>query len=203
MAIQRSLRLAGTVLVALTILCIFALPAGVVPMAIAVVLAALTALDLLVVLVLTLVRDHSFRGFVQALLYLSLVIIIAGGFGSQILSNGVLVGAEPGATAELYGPGMDGYTLTYEGVEGQSLSDAQFDIVLTRPDQVSIHEVVSQTAPLTYDGIEIHPMQLDALSAVFFVRCDWFRILIWIGGILFAISLGLSAVPAVRKRGED
>lgn len=202
MAIQRSLRLAGTVLLALTALSLFALPAGMVPMLITVILAGLTALDLLAVLVLTLVRDHSFRGFVQALLYLSLLLIVIGGFGSQMWTSALLVGGQPGVRAELYGTGMDGYTLDYEGVVGESLSDAQFDIVLTRPDQVSIHETISQSEPLTYDGIEVHPVQWGLTETIFLVRYDGFRPLIWIGGLLFAIGLGLSVVPAVRKRGE-
>ena len=75
MAILRSLRLAGTALLVLTVLCIFVLPGGIVPMAASLALAGLTALDLLVVFVLTLVRDHSFRGLVQALVALSLVLM--------------------------------------------------------------------------------------------------------------------------------
>ena len=56
---------------------------------------------------------------------------------------------------------------------------------------------------MTYDGIEVHPSLGAGSDAVLLVRYDWFRHLIWAGGLLFVIGLGLSVVPSVRKRGED
>ena len=53
MAIQRYLRVAGTVLLALTILCICAVPSGIIPAMVSLIVAALAALDLLAVTVLT------------------------------------------------------------------------------------------------------------------------------------------------------
>lgn len=202
MAIQRYLRVAGTVLLALTILCICAVPSGIIPAMVSLIVAALTALDLLAVTVLTVLKDHSFRGGVQALLYVAVLLMLVGGMGSSLWSNGLVVEMSQGSTAELYGMGMDGYTLSYESAMGMSMNDASFDIVLTRPDQVSIHETISQSAPMVYDGIEIHPLQAGNGSIAFLVQYDWFRHLIWIGGILFAISLGLSAIPAVRRKGD-
>lgn len=204
MAIQRYLRVAGTVLLALTILCICAVPSGIIPAMVSLIVAALAALDLLAVTVLTVLKDHSFRGGVQALLYVAVLLMLVGGIGSSLWSNGLVVEMSQGSTAELYGMGMgmDGYTLSYESAMGMSMNDASFDIVLTRPDQVSIHETISQSAPMVYDGIEIHPLQAGNGSIAFLVQYDWFRHLIWIGGILFAISLGLSAIPAVRRKGD-
>lgn len=202
MAIQRYLRVAGTVLLALTILCICAVPSGIIPAMVSLIVAALAALDLLAVTVLTVLKDHSFRGGVQAFLYVAVLLMLVGGIGSSLWSNGLVVEMSQGSTAELYGMGMDGYTLSYESVWGMSIDDASVDIVLTRPDQVSIHETISQSAPMVYDGIEIHPLQAGNGSIAFLVQYDWFRHLIWIGGILFAISLGLSAIPAVRRRGD-
>ncbi len=202
MAIQRYLRVAGTALLALTILCICAVPSGIIPAMISLIVAALAALDLLAVVVLTVLKDHSFRGGVQALLYVAVLLMLVGGMGSSLWSNGLVVEMSQGSTAELYGMGMDGYTLSYESAMGMSMNDASFDIVLTRPDQVSIHETISQSAPMVYDGIEIHPLQAGNGSIAFLVQYDWFRHLIWIGGILFAISLGLSAIPAVRRKGD-
>lgn len=202
MAIQRYLRVAGTVLLALTILCICAVPSGIIPAMVSLIVAALTALDLLAVTVLTVLKDHSFRGGVQALLYVAVLLMLVGGIGSSLWSNGLVVEMSQGSTAELYGMGMDGYTLSYESAMGMSMDDASFDIVLTRPDQVSIHETISQSAPMVYDGIEIHPLQAGNGGIVFLVQYDWFRHLIWIGGILFVISLGLSAIPAVRRKGD-
>ena len=196
MAIQRYLRLAGTVLLAVTILCICAVPSGIFPTPVSLVLGALTALDLLAVLALTLLKDRSFRGVIQSLVFV-------GGLGSSLWSNSLVVGVSPGASAELVGLGMDGYTLSCDSAEGTTLEDATFDVVLTRPDQVSIHETISQSEPMQYDGIAIHPMQAGFGDIVFLVQYDWFRHLIWIGGILFAISLGLSAIPAVRRKGDD
>ena len=199
MAILRSLRLAGTALLVLTVLCIFVLPGGIVPMMVGIALAGLTALDLLVVFVLTLVRDHSFRGLVQALVALSLVLMLGGGIGSMAQAGSYYIQLEEGETAMLAGRGMDGYALTLEsGVHDNSL-----DVALTRPDQVTVHETISPTAPMTYDGIEVHPSLGAGSDAVLLVRYDWFRHLIRIGGILFLISLGLSAIPAVRKRRGD
>lgn len=166
------------------------------------IVAALAALDLLAVTVLTVLKDHSFRGGVQALLYVAVLLMLVGGIGSSLWSNGLVVEMSQGSTAELYGMGMDGYTLSYESAMGMSMNGASFDIVLTRPDQVSIHETISQSAPMVYDGIEIHPLQAGNGSIAFLVQYDWFRHLIWIGGILFAISLGLSAIPAVRRKGD-
>ena len=202
MAIQRYLRVAGTVLLALTILCICAVPSGIIPAMVSLIVAALAALDLLAVTVLTVLKDHSFRGGVQALLYVAVLLMLVGGIGSSLWSNGLVVEMSQGSTAELYGMGMDGYTLSYESVWGMSIDDASVDVVLTRPDQVSIHETISQSAPMVYDGIEIHPLQAGNGSIAFLVQYDWFRHLIWIGGILFAISLGLSAIPAVRRKGD-
>lgn len=203
MAIQRYLRLAGTVLLAVTILCICAVPSGIIPTPVSLVLGALTALDLLAVLALTLLKDRSFRGVIQSLLYVALLLVLVGGLGSSLWSNSLVVGVSPGASAELVGLGMDGYTLSCDSVEGTTLEDATFDVVLTRPDQVSIHETISQSEPMQYDGIAIHPMQAGFGDIVFLVQYDWFRHLIWIGGILFAISFGLSAIPAVRRKGDD
>lgn len=202
MAIQRYLRVAGTALLALTILCICAVPSGIIPAMVSLIVAALAALDLLAVTVLTVLKDHSFRGGVQALLYVAVLLMLVGGMGSSLWSNGLVVEMSQGSTAELYGMGMDGYTLSYESAMGMSMDDASFDIVLTCPDQVSIHETISQSAPMVYDGIEIHPLQAGNGSIAFLVQYDWFRHLIWIGGILFAISLGLSAIPAVRRKGD-
>lgn len=199
MAILRSLRLAGTVLLVLTILCIFVLPDGIVPMMVGIALAGLTALDLLVVFVLTLVRDHSFRGLVQALVALSLVLMLGGGIGSMAQAGSYYIQLEEGETVALAGRGMDGYALTLEsGVHDNSL-----DVALTRPDQVTVHETISPTAPMIYDGIEVHPMAASSAEAVLLVRYDCFRPIIWAGGLLFVIGLGLSVVPSVRKRGED
>lgn len=199
MAILRSLRLAGTALLVLTVLCIFVLPGGLVPMAASLAFAGLTALDLLAVLVLTLVRDHSFRGFVQTLVALSLVLMLGGGIGSMAQAGSYYIQLEEGETVALAGRGMDGYALTLEsGVHDNSL-----DVALTRPDQVTVHETISPTAPMTYDGIEVHPSLGAGSDAVLLVRYDWFRHLIWAGGLLFVIGLGLSVVPSVRKRGED
>lgn len=199
MSILRSLRLAGTVLLVLTILCIFVLPDGIVPMMVGITLAGLTALDLLVVFVLTLVRDHSFRGLVQALVALSLVLMLGGGIGSMAQAGSYYIQLEEGETVALAGRGMDGYALTLEsGVHDNSL-----DVALTRPDQVTVHETISPTAPMTYDGIEVHPSLGAGSDAVLLVRYDCFRPIIWAGGILFVIGLGLSVVPSVRKRGED
>ena len=202
MAIQRYLRVAGTVLLALTILCICAVPSGIIPAMVSLIVAALAALDLLAVTVLTVLKDHSFRGGVQAFLYVAVLLMLVGGIGSSLWSNGLVVEMSQGSTAELYGMGMDGYTLSYESAMGMSIDDASVDVVLTRPDQVSIHETLSQSVPMVYDGIEIHLMHAGSGDVVFLVQYDWFRHLIWIGGILFAISLGLSAIPAVRRRGD-
>ena len=199
MSILRSLRLAGTVLLVLTILCIFVLPDGIVPMMIGIALAGLTALDLLVVFVLTLVRDHSFRGLVQALVALSLVLMLGGGIGSMAQAGSYYIQLEEGETAMLAGRGMDGYALTLES----GAREGMLGVALTRPDQVTVHEMASPTAPMIYDGIEVHPMAASSAEAVLLVRYDCFRPIIWAGGILFAIGLGLSVVPSVRKRGED
>lgn len=203
MEIQRYLRLAGTALLALTILCICAVPSGTLPAPVSLILAALTALDLLAVLALTLLKDRSFRGFIQSLLYVALLLVLVGGLGSSLWSNSLVVGVSPGSSAELYGLGMEGYTLSYESAEGMSIEDATFNIVLTRPDQVSIHETISKSEPMQYDGIAIHPMRTGFGDIVFLVQYDWFRHLIWLGGTLLAISLGLSAIPAVRRKGDD
>lgn len=199
MSILRSLRLAGTVLLVLTILCIFVLPDGIVPMMVGIALAGLTALDLLVVFVLTLVRDHSFRGLVQALVALSLVLMLGGGIGSMAQAGSYYIQLEEGETAMLAGRGMDGYALTLES----GAREGMLGVALTRPDQVTVHEMASPTAPMIYDGIEVHPMAASSAEAVLLVRYDCFRPIIWAGGILFAIGLGLSVVPSVRKRGED
>ena len=199
MAILRSLRLAGTVLLVLTILCIFVLPDGIVPMMVGIALVGLTALDLLVVFVLTLVRDHSFRGLVQALVALSLVLMLGGGIGSMAQAGSYYIQLEEGETAMLAGRGMDGYALTLES----GAREGMLGVALTRPDQVTVHEMASPTAPMIYDGIEVHPMAASSAEAVLLVRYDCFRPIIWAGGILFAIGLGLSVVPSVRKRGED
>lgn len=199
MSILRSLRLAGTVLLVLTILCIFVLPDGIVPMMVGIALAGLTALDLLVVFVLTLVRDHSFRGLVQALVVLSLVLMLGGGIGSMAQAGSYYIQLEEGETAMLAGRGMDGYALTLES----GAREGMLGVALTRPDQVTVHEMASPTAPMIYDGIEVHPMAASSAEAVLLVRYDCFRPIIWAGGILFAIGLGLSVVPSVRKRGED
>lgn len=199
MSILRSLRLAGTVLLVLTILCIFVLPDGIVPMMVGIALAGLTALDLLVVFVLTLVRDHSFRGLVQALVALSLVLMLGGGIGSMAQAGSYYIQLEEGETAMLAGRGMDGYALTLES----GAHEGMLGVALTRPDQVTVHEMASPTAPMIYDGIEVHPMAASSAEAVLLVRYDCFRPIIWAGGILFVIGLGLSVVPSVRKRGED
>ena len=199
MSILRSLRLAGTVLLVLTILCIFVLPDGIVPMMVGIALAGLTALDLLVVFVLTLVRDHSFRGLVQALVALSLVLMLGGGIGSMAQAGSYYIQLEEGETAMLAGRGMDGYALTLES----GAREGMLGVALTRPDQVTVHEMASPTAPMIYEGIEVHPMAASSAEAVLLVRYDCFRPIIWAGGILFAIGLGLSVVPSVRKRGED
>ena len=129
MSILRSLRLAGTVLLVLTILCIFVLPDGIVPMMVGITLAGLTALDLLVVFVLTLVRDHSFRGLVQALVALSLVLMLGGGIGSMAQAGSYYIQLEEGETVALAGRGMDGYALTLEsGVHDNSLADCADDL---------------------------------------------------------------------------
>lgn len=199
MAILRSLRLAGTALLVLTILCIFVLPDGIVPMMVGIALAGLTALDLLVVFVLTLVRDHSFRGLVQALVALSLVLMLGGGIGSMAQAGSYYIQLEEGETAMLAGRGMDGYALTLES----GAREGMLGVALTRPDQVTVHEMASPTAPMIYDGIEVHPMAASSAEAVLLVRYDCFRPIIWAGGLLFVIGLGLSVVPSVRKRGED
>lgn len=199
MAILRSLRLAGTALLVLTVLCIFVLPDGIVPMMVGIALAGLTALDLLVVFVLTLVRDHSFRGLVQALVALSLVLMLGGGIGSMAQAGSYYIQLEEGETVALAGRGMDGYALTLES----GAREGMLGVALTRPDQVTVHEMASPTAPMIYDGIEVHPMAASSAEAVLLVRYDWFRHLIWAGGLLFVIGLGLSVVPSVRKRGED
>lgn len=199
MSILRSLRFAGTVLLVLTILCIFVLPDGIVPMMVGIALAGLTALDLLVVFVLTLVRDHSFRGLVQALVALSLVLMLGGGIGSMAQAGSYYIQLEEGETAMLAGRGMDGYALTLES----GAHEGRLGVALTRPDQVTVHEMASPTAPMIYDGIEVHPMAASSAEAVLLVRYDCFRPIIWAGGILFVIGLGLSVVPSVRKRGED
>lgn len=199
MSILRSLRLAGTVLLVLTILCIFVLPDGIVPMMVGIALVGLTALDLLVVFVLTLVRDHSFRGLVQALVALSLVLMLGGGIGSMAQAGSYYIQLEEGETAMLAGRGMDGYALTLES----GAREGMLGVALTRPDQVTVHEMASPTAPMIYDGIEVHPMAASSAEAVLLVRYDCFRPIIWAGGILFVIGLGLSVVPSVRKRGED
>ena len=199
MSILRSLRLAGTVLLVLTVLCIFVLPDGIVPMMVGIALAGLTALDLLVVFVLTLVRDHSFRGLVQALVALSLVLMLGGGIGSMAQAGSYYIQLEEGETAMLAGRGMDGYALTLES----GAREGMLGVALTRPDQVTVHEMASPTAPMIYDGIEVHPMAASSAEAVLLVRYDCFRPIIWAGGLLFVIGLGLSVVPSVRKRGED
>lgn len=199
MSILRSLRLTGTALLVLTILCIFVLPDGIVPMMVGIALAGLTALDLLVVFVLTLVRDHSFRGLVQALVALSLVLMLGGGIGSMAQAGSYYIQLEEGETVMLAGRGMDGYALTLES----GAREGMLGVALTRPDQVTVHEMASPTAPMIYDGIEVHPMAASSAEAVLLVRYDCFRPIIWAGGILFAIGLGLSVVPSVRKRGED
>ena len=203
MALLRPLRVAGTVLVALTILCFFILPAGTVPMAVQAVCAGLAALVLLALIVLTLVKSRRFSGFVQVLLYLSLVLVIAGGFGSQMFSSAVYVPLAEGETVALSGLGMNDYQLTLAPSDQETAAAGGFEIVLTRPDLVSVHETISQTEPLVYYGIEVHPVLSDGGQLVFFVKYDWCRHLIWAGSILFLISLGLSALPAVRRRRNE
>lgn len=203
MALSRPLRVAGTILFALTILCFFVLPGGIVPMAVACGCAGLTALVLLALIVLTLWQERRFGGFVKVLLYLSLLLLIAGGFGSQMLANGAYVPLREGETAVLSGLGMNDYQLQLDFQEEEDAQAGTLPVVLTRPDLVSVHEDVTAASPLVYDGIEVHPMMAGDGQVVFLVRYDWFRHLIRIGGILFLISLGLSAIPAVRKRRGD
>ena len=97
---------------------------------------------------------------------------------------------------------LEGYTLTFEPGAPERENAEMHDVALTQPDQVSIHETIVPSEPMRYDGIEVHPMMSDGEQAVFLVSRDWFRPLIWVGGILFVIGLGLSALPPVRKRGE-
>ena len=68
---------------------------------------------------------------------------------------------------------------------------------------MTIHETISPTVPMNYQGLEVHPLGIEDNHAVFLVRHDPFRLLIRVGAILFLIGLGLSVVPSVRKRGED
>lgn len=199
MSIQRSLRLAGYVLVALTILCLFLLPEGSVPTVATSVVVGLTVLDLLALTILTLLRDRSVRGLVQSLVALGLILMLGGGWCGEVFANTVYLELANGESAELEGRGMAGYSLTMEKRE-----DAEhITVALTQPDHVTIHETVSSTAPMRHDGIAVHPLSVEDDRAVLLARTDLFRPFVGVGVVLFVIGLGLSVVPSVRKRGED
>ena len=203
MSKQRTLRLAGVVLFALTVVCMLIVPHNIVPTKVTVILVALSALAFLLAIFLGLKSDHTLGGWIKALLYASLVLILVGGVGMGAFPNdAAITNASQGEEFALSGRGMDGYTLSIEKVNRASTQDASVQVVLTRPDQISIHEEITTTKPMVYDGIEIHPLTISQSGVDFLVSHYVSRNIIKFGGILFLISLGLTALPFVRRRGD-
>ena len=198
MDIQRSLQLLGGGLFALAVITGFCCPPGLVPSIVSVGLACATAVVFLGVLVLTLVKNHRIGGLVKAVIYTSLILMLVGSAGTYFLNNDALVEMSHGDVAVL---NEDGYTLAFNGSDGTELSNASFEVVLTRPDMVSFHETISQNEPLKIDGLRIHPMEVYEDGAVFLFEEDIFTKVMGLGGILFLIGLGLLALPTARKKG--
>lgn len=198
MDIQRSLQLLGGGLFALAVITGFCCPPGLVPSIVSVGLACATAVVFLGVLVLTLAKNHRIGGLVKAVIYTSLILMLVGSTGTYFLNNDALVEMSHGDVAVL---NEDGYTLAFNGSDGTELSNASFEVVLTRPDMVSFHETISQNEPLKIDGLRIHPMEVYEDGTVFLFEEDIFTKVMGLGGILFLIGLGLLALPTARKKG--
>ena len=198
MDIQRSLQLLGGGLFTLAVITGFCCPPGLVPSIVSVGLACATAVVFLGVLVLTLAKNHRIGGLVKAVIYTSLILMLVGSAGTYFLNNDALVEMSHGDVAVL---NEDGYTLAFNGSDGTELSNASFEVVLTRPDMVSFHETISQNEPLKIDGLRIHPMEVYEDGAVFLFEEDIFTKVMGLGGILFLIGLGLLALPTARKKG--
>lgn len=198
MDIQRSLQLLGGGLFALAVITGFCCSPGLVPSIVSVGLACATAVVFLGVLVLTLAKNHRIGGLVKAVIYTSLILMLVGSAGTYFLNNDALVEMSHGDVAVL---NEDGYTLAFNGSDGTELSNASFEVVLTRPDMVSFHETISQNEPLKIDGLRIHPMEVYEDGAVFLFEEDIFTKVMGLGGILFLIGLGLLALPTARKKG--
>ena len=198
MDIQRSLQLLGGGLFALAVITGFCCPPGLVPSIVSVGLACATAVVFLGGLVSTLAKNHRIGGLVKAVICTSLILMLVGSAGTYFLNNDALVEMSHGDVAVL---NEDGYTLAFNGSDGTELSNASFEVVLTRPDMVSFHETISQNEPLKIDGLRIHPMEVYEDGAVFLFEEDIFTKVMGLGGILFLIGLGLLALPTARKKG--
>ncbi len=204
MSIQRLLRLIGVFLFSVTMAGVFIVPTGSLPTAVLFALAGGCVLVFLASMVLTLKNDYSFGATAKALVYISLILTLLGGMGMNTLTNEIIFeDIEQGTVETLNGRGMEGYTLAVESVNNASTQGATVGVVLTRPDQISIHETIDSNQPMVYDGIEIHPLSMSQSGVILYVRYAPFRHLLKIGGVLFLISLGLMTLPQARKRGED
>lgn len=201
MNVLKALRFLGCGLFVLTVVSVMILPMGMLPSIVGLILALLTALDLLVLVIFTFVKDHSVRGLVQVMIYGSLLLMVGGWCGSQFLAEEVLVEIDLGETIVF---DDEGHTLGLNDMKIDERTDeVSFDVVLTRPDQVSFHETIKQSKPLNIDGFEIHPMEAYSDYGIFLIQKDIFRNIMALGGILFLVSLGLFALPPVRKGGEQ
>ncbi len=203
MNVQRVLRLLGCVLFVLTGITGLVLPSGMVPMMVNVGLAAATGVVFLLAMAHTLFKNRNVRGLIQALMIGALVVSLVGAVGSHLGANALLVELPLHKEIVLEGRGLDGYSMSFDSLKGDTLEDSRFEVGLTDPEHITYHETITMGEPLKMGGIEIHPMEVYAGSGVFLIEYDYFHYVTLVGGILFLIGLGLSTLPPARKRGED
>ncbi|MDO4281773.1 MAG: hypothetical protein Q4C56_09095 [Peptococcaceae bacterium] len=199
MAAKQLLRRIALCFFAVTLVLVV-LPTAIQPTTVTLAMTIATACFFVIDILWTLAKERSFHGFVTALLMGSLLLMMASTVGTTFLASTNIVTTTIGEENALQGTGLDGYTLTMTDLNGRNLNDVAVDIVLTRPDEISIHDTITQNEPLVYDGIEVHPVSVDPLETVFLVQRDSCRHLMQVGGVLFLVSLCLMAIPAARKK---
>lgn len=201
MSLKRILQIILSILLAVIAVCVLVLPDGTVSPRLTAGLAILAAVLLLVLIVLHLLRDHSLYGLGRVLLCASLMLVLTGVACDGFIGTTEDVHLDRGDSQTFDRDGLKDRTLELESVTGPN--DALvYHLAWTLPDNVTIHDTLSQSQPFRYKHVEVHLQDGNIVGGDFVVRNALSSRMIHIGSIAFFV-LVLICPFLGRKKGED
>lgn len=201
MSLKSILQVILSIVLAIIAVCTLVLPAKFYNQTFTTGMCILAVILLIAMIVLHLMRDHSFYGLARVLLCLSLILLVGGVACDSFLGTVENVHLNSGDSQTFDEDGLKDQTLELESVTGTN--DALvYHLSWTLPDNVTIHDTLSKGQPFRYKYVEVRLEEGNIVGGDFEVQNAFSSGMIHVGSIAFFV-MALICPLLGRKRGEE
>mgnify|MGYP001023695836 CR=1 FL=1 len=182
-------------------ICTVVIPGGLFDEMAVVILCAVAIILLLCMVVIHLVKHHSFYGIARILLCTSLICLLAGIACGYLIGHSESVQLKAGDTMTFAEDGLKDRTIGLESVRGPN-TELVYHISWTLPGDVTIHDTISKGEPFKYKHVEVRLDDGNIVGGTFVVRNALCASLTRAGSIGLLVMLLVCPFLGRRKEGN-